>query len=540
MSYTEYKTDAQVNYGFFNTFDTDGKYPIEAKSIWSTLADLQEYAEDDNNNAYAGKVVVVLEDNDNNGVYLIKSIGAGAEVEKLGANVTLSVDTIAEAYALATDDNIGQIIYVKEESSFEGQSELYAPGPYVVTSFDEMSLLSTTSGTGVDVETQIQGIKADVATLESDVDEVESSVTDLEGDITRIDSSISSINNSISSLTTTTTGLQDQIDGLDLGEDNVIESIAVNNVAAVITNKSAEITIGSADIFVGGGGEYAESTIVGAITDLGERMNSAETSLSNTPEYTLSSITANDGMVSSYQLKKDGVGVGDVINIPKDQVLDSAEIKTVDTADSPYTGAVVGDKYIEFLFQNSNPQYLPVQDLVDVYTGSGYITIDSSNDISLDYSSLKTQLTADLDVVKTVNTNRVAGIELNYSGNELALSVNIPEFKAAAATNYTAGDGLSLNDSNEFSVDVASIAASLASDTTEGGIGEKLTDLSTEVDAKADQSVVSTLSDTVDALDTAVAAKADQSAVDTISSSVDTLSDTVDTLSQVMSWGVIG
>ena len=73
-------------------------------------------------------------------------------------------------------------------------------------------------------------------------------------------------------------------------------------------------------------------------------------------------------------------------------------IKTVVTANSPYSGAKVGDKYIEFLFQNNNtPQYLPVQDLVDVYTGDDqYIQVTESNVIKLNYSVLSLKLAADL------------------------------------------------------------------------------------------------------------------------------------------------
>ncbi len=58
----------------------------------------------------------------------------------------------------------------------------------------------------------------------------------------------------------------------------------------------------------------------------------------------------------------------------------------------------VGDKYIEFLFQNNNtPQYLPVQDLVDVYTGDDqYIQVTESNVIKLNYSVLSLKLAADL------------------------------------------------------------------------------------------------------------------------------------------------
>lgn len=115
-------------------------------------------------------------------------------------------------------------------------------------------------------------------------------------------------------------------------------------------------------------------------------------------EYTIEKAATESGFASTYYLKKGGNKVGASINIPLDQVLKSSSIKTVTTAGTPYTGAKVGDKYIEFVFQNnSTPQYLPVQDLVDVYKGdNNYIQVSSTNVIQLRYDVLKSELEADL------------------------------------------------------------------------------------------------------------------------------------------------
>lgn len=107
------------------------------------------------------------------------------------------------------------------------------------------------------------------------------------------------------------------------------------------------------------------------------------------------------GFASTYYLTVDGRKTGVAINIPLDQVLRSSSIKTVTTANTPYTGAKVNDKYIEFLFQNNNTaQYLPVQDLVDVYKGDDtYIEVSSTNVITLKYDALKNRLKTDFDAV---------------------------------------------------------------------------------------------------------------------------------------------
>ena len=116
------------------------------------------------------------------------------------------------------------------------------------------------------------------------------------------------------------------------------------------------------------------------------------------PEYSTEKAPTVSGFAATYYLTRNGSRIGVPINIPLDQVLRGSSIKTVTTANSPYSGAKPGDKYIEFLFQNNNtPQYLPVQALVDVYTGDGqYIQVTGSNVIKLNYSVLSLKLAADL------------------------------------------------------------------------------------------------------------------------------------------------
>lgn len=80
------------------------------------------------------------------------------------------------------------------------------------------------------------------------------------------------------------------------------------------------------------------------------------------------------------------------IDIPKDMVVESGTVETVTTPDDPYPGAQVGDKYIDLILANatSSHVYIPVKDLVDVYTGGttadGTIAISSSNEITFTLS----------------------------------------------------------------------------------------------------------------------------------------------------------
>ena len=92
-----------------------------------------------------------------------KKIGGGA----------VSVATYAEAIALATQDNVGQVIYVSSESEYENQQ--YGAAPYIVTGNGALMKLAASSASG-DVTEDIAGLQ--------------SSVGKLEGDITRIDGEI--------------------------------------------------------------------------------------------------------------------------------------------------------------------------------------------------------------------------------------------------------------------------------------------------------------------------------------------------------------
>lgn len=109
------------------------------------------------------------------------------------------------------------------------------------------------------------------------------------------------------------------------------------------------------------------------------------------PEYTIKKLaTATTGYLASYQLEKDGVKAGEVINIPKDYLVKSAEIKT-STGTADPSKLPEGYKYIDFVINTYDTAsgtgteshiYLDVQSLVDVYTAGNGIEISEANAIS--------------------------------------------------------------------------------------------------------------------------------------------------------------
>lgn len=75
-----------------------------------------------------------------------------------------------------------------------------------------------------------------------------------------------------------------------------------------------------------------------------------------------------------YHVQQNGVNVGVPINVPKDYLVKSAEIKECVEIDVPTAGLQVGDKYIDFVINsvsgegNESHIYLRIQDLIDDFT----------------------------------------------------------------------------------------------------------------------------------------------------------------------------
>lgn len=101
--------------------------------------------------------------------------------------------------------------------------------------------------------------------------------------------------------------------------------------------------------------------------------------------------TATDGSVKTYKLKRtegdNSTYVGDAIEIPKDKVLKGGTFEIVDTADAPYTGAEVGDPYVDLVLEDADNThiYIPMKGLVDtVAAGDGIAVTNNTVSIKLD------------------------------------------------------------------------------------------------------------------------------------------------------------
>ena len=134
--------------------------------------------------------------------------------------------------------------------------------------------------------------------------------------------------------------------------------------------------------------------------------------------------TSSTAYAKAYVLKQGNKEIG-TINIPKDMVVSSGSLKNVTSADNPYAGAKVGDKYIDLVIANSTSDhiYIPVSDLIDTYlAGDGLTLEDSKFSIKKDAAS-ESYLTVSADGVK------VSGIDAALEGK-----VNKEEGKSLVLT----------------------------------------------------------------------------------------------------------
>lgn len=144
------------------------------------------------------------------------------------------------------------------------------------------------------------------------------------------------------------------------------------------------------------------------------------------PEYSLRKENEPGDYAAIYHLTKDGVDIGTAINIPKDQLLKSVEVKVCTEKDVPVEGLVPGDKYLDFTFIVEKGAeahtYIAIKDMAKPYTAGEGIIITSENEIQVDQEVIASVEYVDANITDTMNfiiqerdaehAGRVAGDEL--------------------------------------------------------------------------------------------------------------------------------
>lgn len=188
MASYEFLTDKQSNYGWGKTWSANGRYPMIAKRSFRTLEDAQAFIDDTSlsGTACKGLILSVFADPkaSNNGIYYVEKIKTsdtdtpGILIKAGSGTGSITAENYTAAKALATADNIGQIIYVTtdETSTTEivpGTEEkpeyvIYTAGPYIVSGAGTVAKLGTTSASG-DIAGDVETLKGKVGDLEDAV-----------------------------------------------------------------------------------------------------------------------------------------------------------------------------------------------------------------------------------------------------------------------------------------------------------------------------------------------------------------------------------
>lgn len=274
------------------------------------------------------------------------------------------------------------------------------------------------------------------------------------------------------------TYVNEQIQGLDVADAAVAKSfvtevsetdgkIAVKRGAITSTDSTVTITDGAdgginlsvnhanVDAYKGVNAiAVAETADTDNKKEISLVINANDKVLSQSPDGLLATFaiaklgTATEGFAASYQLQdKNGDAMGVTIDIPKDMVVSAGEVKTVETADQPYSGAVVGDKYIDLTIANTDDThlYIPVKDLVDIYTAGNGIEVSVSNVISAKIDAATERfLTVGADGIKLAGVQdaiNTAKAEVQAAVDKVEASVGLGTdgtFTAPAGGNYVA------------------------------------------------------------------------------------------------------
>lgn len=181
--------------------------------------------------------------------------------------------------------------------------------------------------------------------------------------------------------------------GIEVGAQvNKIESVKVNGTALDITEKAVNIDLSAyaktADMnkkVASVAAEDGSITIGGTATDPTVKVAVAagednalklvegglKVVVPAAAEYSIKKLdAANEGMSASYQLTKNGTGVGTVIDIPKDMVVKSGTVETYKAGNLP-TGVAEAGTYIVLTLANATEDtlYINVGGLIEYVTG---------------------------------------------------------------------------------------------------------------------------------------------------------------------------
>lgn len=153
--------------------------------------------------------------------------------------------------------------------------------------------------------------------------------------------------------------------------------------------------------------------------------------------------TAETGYAKTYVISQGGSALSTKINIPKDFLVKSGQVKTVSTANNPVTGYQVGDKYIDFVINTTDDSetddhmYILVSDLVEDTT---YTADNSTLQLSNGQFSVKNGGIGTTQLSSGVNTSLGYADAWNSSPAKGITATDIQNWNIAVSGGLTLQD----------------------------------------------------------------------------------------------------
>lgn len=390
-----------------STIQQTGAQPLDDRVVVAKVADLYDSF---GSAIYNGMVVAVTETNT---LYILvdKTKVASAEGWKeIGSDVkvALSAENYTAAKALATADNVGQIISVTTEETIGGVN--YTSGLYIVTGAGEVAKLGTTTASG--------DIAGDMATLKGDVSTLKETVGKLDGD----EKVEGSVKNQINTVKTT---LEGQIDAVKAAHTVVSDKADGHVRVATTTDETGKQTV-----------TISENDIASAktLSELSTKVDGIKV-----PAYKIVSTT------KGFELKANGEEIADSAVIAfKDFMVKSGEVvKGTMSEAGEFTPSESGKTYIHLVLniepgtETNKDIYVDATSLVDTYTvaegSEGYVSINGYK------IGLTAEFIKKINKIDTLETT-VGNLGIDETGKISAEKVVVKEAIADGETELVAAD----------------------------------------------------------------------------------------------------
>lgn len=450
---------------FASAIKPTGAQPLDDRTVVKSFSDLLS-DETFGLAKYNGMLVAVVDDQQ---VYMLindkNSTSEESWVAVGSGNGSVAVETYTEAVELATNDNIGQVIYVKTKSSYdadgegEGEAIEYEAAPYIVIGEKSLMKLAASSASG-SIEGEVAELKTKVSNLQTTVGNEESGLVKEVADNTAAIALLNEIDHD--AYIAADTQLKGDLEG------QIAEKVDKTTYEAKVKELSDAVAT------------KAEAETVNALSEeVDKKVEKVEGSrlMQETEGNKLAGIAegAQVNVIETVKVNGNALEVTDKsVNIE----IEAIKVKGVDGADKMLSLSENGEVKSELSIV-----YVKAEDSDDgkphiALFGKGGTTLINTIDAT---DFIKDGMVSNVELVDTVEGSKALKITWNTDAGKEEVSVPVGDLMDY----YYAGNGITLNDERKFSIDLKEGETLLTVDAA--GLGIDTTVLWGAADAKYDK-----------------------------------------------------